>query len=132
MRALLQQRLLERGTVTLGDLSPRLPTVLHIFPTFVVGGAQRRFAQIADGTRDRFHHVVLALDARYDAECLVGHKIQRIDGSAATGQLFARVKFYRARLLEIAPDLVITHNWGAIEWAAAAYLAGLPRLHIED
>jgi glycosyltransferase involved in cell wall biosynthesis len=44
----------------------------------------------------------------------------------------AAVLHARAALRGQNPDLVVTSNWGAIEWAAGARLAGLPHLHTED
>jgi glycosyltransferase involved in cell wall biosynthesis len=35
-------------------------------------------------------------------------------------------------LRALRPDLVVTSNWGAIEWAAGALLAGVPHIHTED
>src|SRR5438309_11790976 len=35
-------------------------------------------------------------------------------------------------LLRRKPDLLVTYNWGAMEWAAADLFARIPHLHIED
>ena len=38
------------------------PHLLHVFPTFAVGGAQMRFAQLARLYGTQFRHTVLSLD----------------------------------------------------------------------
>ena len=51
---------------------------------------------------------------------------------AVKGATFGNVRRFRRRLRAIAPDLLVTYNWGAIEWA----MANIPRLvrhiHVED
>jgi glycosyltransferase involved in cell wall biosynthesis len=44
----------------------------------------------------------------------------------------ARLPRYRKTLKERAPDLLVTYNWGAIEWALANNALGIPHIHIED
>ena len=38
----------------------------------------------------------------------------------------------RSVLGRLRPDLLLTYNWGAIEWAIANRLPRLPHLHMED
>ena len=42
----------------------RPKTLLHVFPTFAVGGAQTRFTAIANHLGDDARHVVVSLDGR--------------------------------------------------------------------
>ncbi len=35
-------------------------------------------------------------------------------------------------LRDIGPDLLVTSNWGSIEWALARIGTGVPHLHLED
>src|SRR5262249_25451051 len=39
---------------------------------------------------------------------------------------------YRRILREVRPDLLLTYNWGTIEWAAAKRLTTIPHIHVED
>lgn len=108
------------------------PRLLHVFPTFDIGGAQRRFAQIAEATSGQFRHAVSATDGQYGARAIVRADIETLGQVDRSGNLFDRVTRYRRQLALWAPDLLLTYNWGAIEWALAGALAGIPRIHMED
>jgi glycosyltransferase involved in cell wall biosynthesis len=114
--------------------NPARQTLLHVFSTFAVGGPQTRFAQIANASGHSFRHLIFAADGRYDARALL--KACPDDNIVASnghgGNLAARIKLYRSRLRQLGPDLLVTYNWGAIEWALAARLDTLPHIHIED
>src|SRR5258708_10176208 len=45
----------------------RAPLITHVFPTFAVGGAQVRFAALANHFGAEFRHIVVALDG--DSGC---------------------------------------------------------------
>jgi glycosyltransferase involved in cell wall biosynthesis len=108
--------------------------ILHVFPTFEIGGAQKRFAQIAKASLDRFHHDVLALDGRYGALRFFDgdRKIALCKEVSAEGPLLTRLARYRNALNTVRPDLLVTYNWGAVEWAFANLSVGLPHVQIED
>lgn len=48
------------------------------------------------------------------------------------GATLANVRRIRAVLREMRPDMVITSNWGSIEWAMANRGLGIGHLHVED
>ena len=110
------------------------PLVLHAFSTFRVGGAQIRFADIAGFLGARFRHIVVAMDGGYDCA-------ERIDPAVAIdywrafvppSSLVKTLLCFR-RLLRIhKPDVLVTYNWGAIEWALADRLPICPHIHIAD
>ena len=52
--------------------------------------------------------------------------------SVVKGDTWANLRRFRAALREIAPDLLVTSNWGSIEWALARIGTGVPHLHMED
>ena len=53
--------------------------------------------------------------------------------SHRAGHMLASILQARRRYCSVqAPDLVVTSNWGAIEWALGARLARLPHVHTED
>lgn len=119
-----------------GDPRPavRAPLVLHVFPTFAVGGAQVRFAAVANRWGDRFRHAIVALDGRTEcaARLTVPHRLPsfpRIAGESFPRRLIR----IRTALRALAPDVLVTSNWGSIEWAIANLAP--PRLrhvHTED
>ena len=112
------------------------PLVLHVFPTFDVGGAQARFATLANRLGPRLRHLVVAMDGRYGCrERLspsldIGFPAVEIRKDDTRGNLGR----FRAALRAWRPDLLVTSNWGSIEWAMAAVIPPRPvrHLHMED
>lgn len=112
----------------------RTQLVLSVFPTFAVGGAQVRFAAVANHYGRAWRHAIVALDGRYDcAERLAPDLDVVFPGITARGGLLAEVAACRRALRALAPDVLITHNWGSINWAIANLPPGRVRhVHIED
>lgn len=109
--------------------------LLHIFPSFEIGGAQSRFAQIVNHFGARFEHSVIALDGRMDARRLVNSVIRvgvaplAYDKRSQLGSLWR----FREELDSRPHDLLLTYNWGAVDWAFANRLRRASRhLHMED
>lgn len=110
------------------------PLVLHVFPTFAVGGAQVRFTAVANHFGPAFRHIVVALDGdlacreRLDPHLCVAYPA--VD--APKRAMLRNVLHFRRLLRRWRPAVLVTSNWGAIEWA----MADLPRIarhiHIED
>lgn len=108
------------------------PRLLHVFSTFAVGGPQKRFAQLAGATQALFRHSVLAVDGNYEARRLLPPGVEIVAAVSNAGALPARLARYRTYLRKTRPDLLVTYNWGAIEWALAGRLTFLPLIHVED
>ncbi|MBV9747374.1 MAG: glycosyltransferase [Acetobacteraceae bacterium] len=112
------------------------PLVLHVFPTFDVGGAQARFATLANRLGPRLRHLVVAMDGRYgcrerlDPALDIGFPEVEISKGDTRGNL----RRFRAALTAWRPDLLVTSNWGSVEWAIAAAIPPRPvrHLHMED
>lgn len=114
---------------------PRRPRVLlHAFSTFKLGGPQARFVQLANALGPDYRHIVAAMDNCFDA----GERLQpgvaweplRLD--VVKGGALANRGAFRAVLQRVRPDLLLTYNWGAIEWAAANLPRVVPHVHVED
>lgn len=110
------------------------PTLLHIFPSFSVGGSQMRFAVLANRLAERFRHVVVAMDGRTDCR-------ERLEGrvDAEFPRLLLRPRDtlgnwrkFRGLLRTLRPDRLITYNWGSIECALANWPGFVGHVHIED
>jgi glycosyltransferase involved in cell wall biosynthesis len=109
--------------------------LLHVFPTFALGGPQIRFARLAEHFGSRFRHTVLALNGDYSC-------CNRVDGSVdleiarsplASSRHLPNLWAVRRWIARIRPDLMITYNWGAVEWALANRGYPLCRhIHQED
>ncbi|MBP0445127.1 glycosyltransferase family 4 protein [Roseomonas sp. SSH11] len=115
---------------------PSVPLVLSVFPSFAVGGAQVRFAALANFQGRRWRHVVVSLDGRYECAERISPEVplQRHPFQAPHGErLPSRLRRIRETLRVLRPDALVTSNWGSIEWAIAN-LTGprIRHLHTED
>jgi glycosyltransferase involved in cell wall biosynthesis len=110
------------------------PLVAHVFPTFAVGGAQVRFAAIANHFGSAFRHIVVSLDGdlacrerlRSDLDIIFPQVV------AAKGAMLSSAWRFRALLRQWRPDVLVTCNWGAIEFALANIVPVARHLHVVD
>ena len=108
--------------------------LLHVFPTFAVGGAQVRFCTIAERLGPSWHHDIVAMDGitacreRLSPAVSVGFP----PVAGRKGDTLGNVRRFFAVLRALRPDTLVTYNWGSIEWGMANLLARLPHVHIED
>lgn len=110
------------------------PLILQVFYTFDAGGAQMRFVQLANHFENRFAHIVVAMDGRFGAaeKLIPNADVSLRSVPSVKGRMFANRAPFRRLLAEIDPDLLVTHNWGTMEWALADIPRMVPHLHIED
>ena len=110
------------------------PLVVHVFPTFAVGGAQVRFAAIANHFGREFRHIVVSLDG--DLGCRerlrsdLDVSFPALDAPKAA--MFGNAMRFRRLLKQWRPDVLVTGNWGAIEFAMANVPRVARHIHIED
>jgi glycosyltransferase involved in cell wall biosynthesis len=108
--------------------------VLHIFPSFGIGGVPLRMVRVINHFGKHFHHTVIALDNDYAAANTLARDVDVMLSSTQQpkrGTLHTVLGGALA-LRRVRPDLLITYNWGAIEWAMANRLAMVSRhIHIE-
>ncbi len=108
--------------------------LLSVFATFAVGGPQVRYAAIANRFPDHFRHTIVAMDADTQARQRLSPEVDaRFPELVVTkGRMLANRRRFRRFLCDARPDLLITHNWGAIEWAMANWPRVVRHVHIED
>jgi L-malate glycosyltransferase len=111
--------------------------LLHAFSTFAVGGAQTRFAVLANALGPGFAHVVVSGDCNLDSAELVDRQVQLrlhpINVRNGNGISLTNLRVFRSVLRHERPDLLLTYNWGAIEWALADRIRPIcPHLHVVD
>ncbi len=117
--------------------APRPVRLLHVFPSFEVGGSQMRTTRLMNAFEtlgERFEHHVLPLDGRADAAGRVAPEVSfaLVDPPPKAGSL-QTARALRAVLRRLRPGLVLTYNWGAIDAILAAALpGGAPVVHHED
>ena len=109
--------------------------LVHVFPSFARGGSQTRFAQLALAHGNRYRHTVLALDGVLDMAEVVSPKVAlecRMPSFDKRDGLL-NLALFRRTLTALKPDLLVTYNWGAMEWCLAnRWLPLAPHIHIED
>lgn len=115
--------------------SGRRRRLLHVFPGFDVGGVQLRIASVLNRFPDRYNHTIVAMNDRFDcaARIAAGVDATPLPLHLAKGRSLETFRRIRRILAETAPDLLVTYNWGSIEWALMNRLFGhLPHLHMES
>lgn len=111
------------------------PHLLHVFPSFAVGGVQVRTAAIINSLERRYRHTILALDRDYQCRSRIddGLEVSYVTEPPQGGGFFASNKFAYETLFSLRPDLLLTYNWGTIDWAAVNAVFGIcPHIHHED
>ena len=108
--------------------------VMHVFPTFAVGGAQVRFAALANHFGAEFRHIVVALDGETGCRERLdpGLDITFPSVSAPKNAMLANAWRFRSLLRRWRPDVLVTGNWGAIEFAIANLPSFTRHLHVVD
>lgn len=108
--------------------------ILHVFPGFDVGGSQVRFAAVVAGLGEGYSHSVIALNGRHTASAHLDPTldIQTQAPPELSGGFLKRIRAIRAKLDQLSPDLLVTYNWGAIEFAIANRGRATPHVHVED
>jgi glycosyltransferase involved in cell wall biosynthesis len=110
------------------------PLLLHVFPTFQVGGAQKRFVALANHFGPDFRHAVIALDGRIDCrqELAPGLDVAFPSLAVRKGNLPNNLRVFRGAFRNLNPSCLVTYNWGAIEAAMANWPTRVRHIHIED
>lgn len=109
--------------------------LLHVFPSFEVGGVQVRTTTIINSLDIRFRHSVIALNENYSCA-------ERFDRNAPVeilsevnqpGSLLGSLRCASQTISETKPDLLLTYNWASLDWALANAIGRYrPHIHHED
>lgn len=111
------------------------PLLLHVFSSFGIGGPQLRFAMIANHFGSTYRHAVIAMDRNTAARSQLdsGSNVRFMETSLRKGRTLGNLLEIRRLLRSLRPGLLLTYNWGAIEWAIVNRLfAHVRHLHFED
>src|SRR5690242_8169937 len=108
--------------------------ILHVFPSFGIGGVPLRMVRIINHFGSRFRHTVIALDSNFEAAAEIADHLDVTllpRPYSKSGLLRAFAGSVQA-LRRLQPDLLLTYNWGAIEWAMAGrVMQGSRHVHLE-
>ncbi len=109
--------------------------LLHIFPSFGLGGQQARLAALARGLGPGFSHQIISLDGDLSAAASFSGPVEtsalvlKKTGALDAGNLRRLIATLRAS----GAGILCTHNFGSLEAAAANRLGPmLPHIHQED
>ena len=114
--------------------SPPRPLLLSVFPSFDIGGPQVRFTNLINHLGATWRHAIISISGQ-DA---CAHRISSdLDVSfprvrLRRGALLANLAEIRGALSAIKPDVLVTHNWGSMEWVLANLSVGVRHVHVED
>ena len=126
-------KLIPEAVGTAGS-SLRREHVLHVFPSFGIGGVPLRMVRIINHLGKQFRHTIIALDNNFEAAAGIAGDLD-VTVSPVRGDkrgMLHNLAGCALRLRRLRPDLLLTYNWGAIEWAAAGRFSPVSRhLHLE-
>lgn len=110
------------------------PLLLHVFPTFATGGAQVRLASVLNHFGRRWRHAIIAMDGVLTCRERLDPGLDVTFPAVALpkGDTLGNLRRCRAVLRELAPQTLVTANWGAIEWAMANLVPLVRHVHVED
>ena len=116
------------------DAEATPPVILNVFPSFAVGGSEVRFTTLANSPEHTFRQQVFAIDGRYDCfdRLRTNPNVSRSELNFPRAGTPANVLAAYKALRHLQPALLVTYNWGAIEWALAAAFTNIPYLHVVD
>lgn len=108
--------------------------LLHIFPSFTIGGSQTRFGRLVTGHGDRYRHTVISLDRKLDmAERVPARLVTSVAGKCPPRSPLGALAEARRQIEAIRPDVLVTYNWGSMDWCMANRWRPIaPHVHIED
>ncbi len=107
---------------------------LHVSPSMGPGGREMRAVELMGMLPRSVEHLVLAFDGDLRALDRAASDVRlRVLDLPPPARGLGRIRAMRERIRAERADLVLTYNWGAIEWVAASTFRGLcPVAHHED
>lgn len=102
--------------------------ILHVLPSFGLGGMEKIVCTLINNTSDRYKHEILSLDHCTRASIWIkDRKVQFVEFEKPNerGRFFRTL--YRA-LQKTQPDLLMTYNWGATDAIWLGFIAGIQRI----
>jgi len=99
-----------------------------------VGGPQVRFAATANRFGRAWRHAIVTMDGDTACRERLSPDLDVTFPAVALskGDTLGNLRRCRRALLDLRPDVLVTYNWGAIEWAMANFLVRNRHIHIED
>lgn len=106
----------------MSEHSRSIPHIFHIIPSFAHGGVPIRLATLINHFGNRARHSLLSTNGDYACLSRIENQnnvtIIPMEG-ADRGNLIRRLMACRAIIRGLNPDLLLTYQWGSVEWAMA-------------
>lgn len=122
--------------INVSVMTNQKPHIIHIFPSFGRGGVPIKICHSINYFGEKARHTIISTNNDYGSEELIDDGLDvAIDKSHhdVRGSLFSRIIRYRAFLKQTNADLLITYNWGTVEWALANSFGPIIRhIHVES
>lgn len=108
---------LQTQPIRAGDRQP--PCILHVFPSFAVGGVPNRIATVISRLGSRFRHKIVALDGRTEASLTLARTapVELLAHRPNESGWVGEIRSVRSILGAEKPEVLATYNWGAMDWA---------------
>ncbi len=93
--------------------------LLHVFPSFGYGGVPIRISAVINHFGTRYRHTIVSLDGRCESGTRIDDRIQikLVPFEVNKARIVATWSKFRRTIARTRPDLMLTYNWGATEWA---------------
>ncbi len=109
--------------------------LLHVFSTFGVGGPEVRSCDLINHFGEQYRHTIIAMDGQYECKTklLPGVPVTFLAVENHRQNLLKNVQQFSCLLKQLKPDVLLTYNWGSIEWGLANSLSRVcPQFHWEE
>ena len=97
------------------------PRLLHVFPSFSIGGIESRTCRIINHYGKASDHVIFSVHNDYSIgeRLLPNTSVRLLADVRCPSGIPARLVFYRRLLRRVNPDLLLTYNWGSFDCVAS-------------
>ncbi|MFT5487658.1 MAG: glycosyltransferase involved in cell wall biosynthesis [Paracoccaceae bacterium] len=109
--------------------------MLHVFPSFGAGGVPIRITAVMNYFGDRCRHTVIALDGNADAADRIdpGVEVKILHPEISKKHPVRTLSAIAGHLRKLEPDVLLTFNWGAAEWALVnRFTTRIRHIHFES
>jgi hypothetical protein len=109
--------------------------ILHVFPSFGAGGVPIRITAVMNHLGDRCRHTVMALDGHAEAAERIdsGIDVKILHPEISKKHPIRTLTAISGHLRKLAPDVLLTFNWGSTEWALVnRFTTRIRHIHFES
>jgi len=93
-----------------------------------------RFCRLVKAMGTKYRHIVVAMDGNFDCKARIprGCQVECFEYIQCRRSMLSRVLHLRKELKKLRPNVLVTYNWGTIEWAMANVFKVVRHIHVED